>query len=72
MQKVIVQRLGELSGKPKTSGLHINPVMNAGREGGVQDDEITTVDSVQLKKLFSPAWLGIGAKKQTSKNMWHR
>ncbi|CAK7229219.1 hypothetical protein SCUCBS95973_007147 [Sporothrix curviconia] len=31
LQKELVQRLGELSGKPATSKLHIHPINNAGR-----------------------------------------
>ena len=41
LQKELVQRLGELSGKPATSKLHIHPVSNSGRELGGKDDEIS-------------------------------
>ncbi|KAJ5428733.1 hypothetical protein N7445_010187 [Penicillium cf. griseofulvum] len=30
LQKELIQRLGELSGKPETSGLHVHPVVNSG------------------------------------------
>ncbi|OTB06999.1 hypothetical protein M426DRAFT_318362 [Hypoxylon sp. CI-4A] len=70
LQKELVQRLGEQSGKPSTSKLHIHPVINAGRDGGGNDDEISTISSVQAKKLYSKkdAW---AEKKQSQKNQWH-
>ncbi|KAJ5822722.1 hypothetical protein N7447_005062 [Penicillium robsamsonii] len=51
LQKELVQRLGELSGKPETSGLHIHPVVNSGREHGVTDDEIS-VSFLRLEVKF--------------------
>ncbi|KAK6614450.1 TfdA family Taurine catabolism dioxygenase TauD [Botrytis cinerea] len=42
LQKELVQRIGLLSGKPSTSGLHIHPLLNPEREGyRVTDPEIT-------------------------------
>jgi Taurine catabolism dioxygenase TauD, TfdA family len=52
LQKELAQRLGELSGKPKTSGLHINPVLNSGREMGGSDDRI----SVLSRKMERTLW----------------
>ncbi|KAI8961008.1 TauD-domain-containing protein [Daldinia sp. FL1419] len=70
LQKELVQRLGELSGKPATSKLHIHPVINSGREHGGNDDEISTISSQQAKQLYSrkDVW---AEKKQTQKNQWH-
>ncbi|KAI1641743.1 TauD-domain-containing protein [Daldinia loculata] len=70
LQKELVQRLGELSGKPATSKLHIHPVINSGREHGGNDDEISTISSQQAKKLYSrkDVW---AEKKQSQKNQWH-
>ncbi|KAI0885449.1 TauD-domain-containing protein [Annulohypoxylon maeteangense] len=70
LQKELVQRLGELSGKPATSKLHIHPVINSGREGGGKDDEISTISSRQAKKLYSKniVW---SETKQTQRNQWH-
>ncbi|KAI1103150.1 TauD-domain-containing protein [Jackrogersella minutella] len=70
LQKELVQRLGELSGKPSTSKLHIHPVINSGREDGGKDDEISTISSQQAKKLYSKS-LVWSEKKQTQKNQWH-
>lgn len=68
-----MQRLGELSGKPATSKLHIHPVNNAGRDGGGRDDEISVISSQQAKKLYSDrfAAFGYGSKRQSGKNQWH-
>ncbi|KAI0377285.1 TauD-domain-containing protein [Hypomontagnella monticulosa] len=70
LQKELVQRLGELSGKPATSKLHIHPVINSGREHGDKDDEISTISSQQAKKLYAKniVW---SEKKQSQKNQWH-
>ena len=58
LQKKLAQKLGELTGKPATSGLHIHPVNNAGRGGAVNergevntDDEVSVISSEHLKKL---------------------
>ncbi|KAF2472719.1 TauD-domain-containing protein [Lindgomyces ingoldianus] len=46
LQRLLMQRLGELTGKPKTSRLHIHPVMNSeGESSG--DPEINTISSAQ-------------------------
>lgn len=70
LQKELVQRLGELSGKPSTSKLHIHPVNNAGREHGGEDDEISLISSRQAKKIYSDRFLKyIGVQSQ--KKQWH-
>ncbi|KAI0892163.1 TauD-domain-containing protein [Annulohypoxylon nitens] len=70
LQKELVQRLGELSGKPATSKLHIHPVINSGREDGDKDDEISTISSKQAKRLYSKSIVW-SEKKQTQRNQWH-
>lgn len=64
-----MQRLGELSGKPSTSKLHIHPVNNAGR-GDTNDDEISVISSTQAKKLNINRFLNYN-KKQSQKSQWH-
>lgn len=54
LQKKFIQRLGELSGKPSTSTLHIHPVLNNSNEFGVGDDEVSTISSLQRKKFYGP------------------
>jgi alpha-ketoglutarate-dependent taurine dioxygenase len=63
-------RLGELAGRPKTSGLHIHPILNSERELGGADPEISTISSVQHKKLYVKSRLDISEKKQSSAS-WH-
>ncbi|KAF2419888.1 taurine catabolism dioxygenase [Tothia fuscella] len=69
LQKKLIQKLGELAGKPKTSGLHIHPILNSERELGGEDPEISTISSEQHKKLYRKAD-DLAAKKQTSAQ-WH-
>jgi alpha-ketoglutarate-dependent taurine dioxygenase len=73
LQKELVQRLGELSGKPATSKLHIHPVSNAARDLGGKDHEISVISSAQAKKLYkgSNSTLFPDEKKQNGKAGWH-
>ncbi|KXT17283.1 hypothetical protein AC579_519 [Pseudocercospora musae] len=68
LQKRLIQRLGELSGKPATSKLHIHPVSNSGRRLGGGDDEISVISSEQAKQLYADRFVG---KKQSAKEGWH-
>lgn len=69
LQKELVSRLGELSGKPSTSKLHIHPIHNASR-GDNKDDEISVISSAQAKKLSLQRFLNYH-KTQTQKGQWH-
>jgi alpha-ketoglutarate-dependent taurine dioxygenase len=71
LQKELVQRLGELSGKPSTSKLHIHPVSNSGRELGGKDDEISVISSEQAKKIYKGKIFFQTEKKQSGKEGWH-
>ncbi|EAQ85321.1 hypothetical protein CHGG_09335 [Chaetomium globosum CBS 148.51] len=74
LQKELVDRLGKLSGKPETSGLHIHPVSNAAREHGGNDNEISVISSEQTKKLYADRLQGAftgGRHRQSGKNQWH-
>ncbi|KAK2760209.1 hypothetical protein FQN54_002276 [Arachnomyces sp. PD_36] len=71
LQKELAQRLGGLAGKPSTSGLHIHPVSNSGREDGGKDDEISVISSKQAKKLYKYRFFDTNKKKQSSKEAWH-
>ena len=69
-----MQRLGQLSGKPATSGLHIHPISNASREHGGKDNEISVISSEQQKKLYADRFAAagwIGERRQSNKNQWH-
>ncbi|AEO55632.1 hypothetical protein MYCTH_2051168 [Thermothelomyces thermophilus ATCC 42464] len=70
-QKNLILRLGELTGRPATSGLHIHPILNSERELGGDDLEISTISSIQNKKFYSKvAPETLSAKKQNS-GQWH-
>lgn len=74
LQKELAQRLGELSGKPSTSKLHIHPVSNSQRELGGKDDEISVISSEQGKKIYKKSFefiTGTQDKKQSAKEGWH-
>ncbi|KAL2202075.1 alpha-ketoglutarate-dependent sulfonate dioxygenase [Sarocladium strictum] len=69
VQKQLVQRLGELSGKPSSSKLHIHPVHNSSR-GDTKDDEISVISSARAKELRLRNFLSTN-KKQSNKSEWH-
>jgi alpha-ketoglutarate-dependent taurine dioxygenase len=74
LQKELVQRLGLLSGKPSTSGLHIHPIVNAGRDRGGSDNEISVISSVQNRKLYRRFAVKNNSphnKQQSSRREWH-
>lgn len=64
LQKELAQRLGELSGKPETSKLHIHPVRNVGNRLGGNENEISVISSDLAKQLSKE-------RPQTGKNGWH-
>ncbi|KAH7304355.1 hypothetical protein BKA65DRAFT_521379 [Rhexocercosporidium sp. MPI-PUGE-AT-0058] len=57
-QKALIQRIGELTGKPASSGLHVHPVMNDASTG---DAEISRIDSRTLKTLYRPNGSAVSA-----------
>ncbi|KAJ9142918.1 Taurine catabolism dioxygenase [Pleurostoma richardsiae] len=71
LQKKLILRLGELTGRPATSGLHIHPILNSERELGGSDPEISTISSVQHKKLYSRTAVDELSAKKTSSAQWH-
>ena len=52
LQKQLILRLGRLTGRPSTSGLHIHPILNSERELGGTDPEISTISSVQNRQFY--------------------
>ncbi|PKY00218.1 taurine catabolism dioxygenase [Aspergillus campestris IBT 28561] len=67
LQKELIQRLGELSGKPSTSGLHIHPIANSEREHSVKDNEISIISSKQRQTLYKDR----NTRRQSSRREWH-
>ena len=56
-QKVLGQKLGHLTGKPATSGLHRHALFNSKRglkvdENGKLDDEVSVINSDQFRHLY--------------------
>ncbi|KAF2400139.1 taurine catabolism dioxygenase [Trichodelitschia bisporula] len=72
LQKQLIIKLGELTGRPKTSGLHIHPILNTERELGGNDPEISTISSVQHQKFYKPGPKSdeLSPKKQYTAQ-WH-
>lgn len=71
VQKKLIQRMGELTGKPSTSTLHIHPILNPQRELGGNDLEISTISSRQRKSYFGKHdGKVIGGKRQQIE-AWH-
>jgi alpha-ketoglutarate-dependent taurine dioxygenase len=69
LQKELVQRLGELSKKPKTSGVHIHPFFNAGLPLGGDDNEIDVVSTEQNRIVFEHPRKFV--RRQTARQEWH-
>lgn len=63
LQKELAQSLGQLSGKPASSGLHIHPVSKFACEEGGVDDEISVISSRQAKKLYKRMFLDPGERR---------
>ena len=68
---MLVQRLGELSGKPSTSKLHIHPTVNIGKDlAGTKDKEISVIDSTRGRIIFK----GVQDRetiKASNTDQWH-
>ncbi|KAJ0422350.1 hypothetical protein BJY00DRAFT_280020 [Aspergillus carlsbadensis] len=58
LQKDLILKLGALTGRPAEHGLHIHPVVNDAREFGDPDPQISTINSLERKKLYKGAALG--------------
>lgn len=70
LQKRLVQRMGELTGKPETSTLHIHPILNNTSEFGVADAEISKISSVLRKKVFYKNHAGNNSRRYDAAR-WH-
>ncbi|KAL4946318.1 hypothetical protein BDV06DRAFT_218448 [Aspergillus oleicola] len=73
-QKVLGQKLGELTGKPETSKLHRHAVNNAGRkltvnEHGKLDDEISVISSETNRKYYGDRF--VNNSKHLASEGWH-
>ncbi|KAF2102764.1 taurine catabolism dioxygenase [Rhizodiscina lignyota] len=73
-QKLLGQKLGELTGKPASSKLHRHALSNSKRgiavdENGKLDDEISVISSEQNRKYYKDRF-GFNSKKLASEG-WH-
>lgn len=74
-QKVLGQKLGELTGKPATSGLHRHALSNSKRgiavdDTGKLDDEVSIISSEQTRKYYKEYFPSSGSKRLASYG-WH-
>ncbi|PLB45013.1 tfdA family taurine dioxygenase [Aspergillus steynii IBT 23096] len=65
IQKDLILRMGALTGRPSSHGLHIHPVTNDAREFGDPDPQISTISSEGRKKLYK------GSVYSTQAAVWH-
>lgn len=73
LQKKLILRLGELTGRPKTSSLHVHPLLNSARDLGGDDPEISTISSKQFNQFYNKKTHSteqINLKKQNNAQ-WH-
>ncbi|KAF2638925.1 alpha-ketoglutarate-dependent sulfonate dioxygenase [Massarina eburnea CBS 473.64] len=73
-QKVLGQKLGELTGKPETSKLHRHALSNSKRgiavdENGKLDDEVSVISS-DLNRAYYKDRFGYGSRRIASEG-WH-
>lgn len=71
LQKELILRLGNLAGRPATSGLHIHPILNSERELGGNDPEISTISSIQHEKFYKKANSDELSPKKQNTAQWH-
>lgn len=73
-QKILGQRLGELTGKPETSKLHRHALSNSKRgiavdENGKLDDEVSVISSEQNRKFYKDRYTPLS--KKLASHGWH-
>lgn len=73
-QKLLGQKLGELTGKPETSKLHRHALSNSKRgiavdENGKLDDEISVISSEQNRKFYKDKFEW--KSKKIASHGWH-
>ncbi|KAM5341594.1 hypothetical protein ACJ41O_014625 [Fusarium nematophilum] len=71
LQKKLILRLGELTGRPATSTLHIHPLLNSERELGGDDPEISTISSKQHEKFYRKTQDDGVVVTKRNNEIWH-
>jgi alpha-ketoglutarate-dependent taurine dioxygenase len=69
-QKVLCNKLGQLTGKPESSSLHIHPISNTSFQGN-NDDEISVISNDLATKIFCDRTVKLHERKQSLKKGWH-
>lgn len=70
LQKALCQKLGELTGKPADSTMHIHPISNQSFQCN-KDDEISVISNDLATKIFCDRKAEQHKKKQSLKKGWH-
>ncbi|RBA13599.1 TfdA family Taurine catabolism dioxygenase TauD [Fusarium proliferatum] len=71
LQKRLILKLGELTGAPRTSSLHIHPVRNNERTLGGKDAQISTISSLQTKNIYTAIEKDRATMKKANGEGWH-
>jgi alpha-ketoglutarate-dependent taurine dioxygenase len=72
LQKQFISRLGELTGRPTSSTLHIHPILNSTNEFGVGDHEVSTITSQYRKtRSFNDERPTLRKNTRKTEASWH-
>jgi alpha-ketoglutarate-dependent taurine dioxygenase len=71
LQKKFILRLGELTGRPTSSTVHIHPTLNHTNEYGVADGEISRITSQYRKHRPAAQKAGLRKNLRQSEASWH-
>ncbi|KAK2630025.1 hypothetical protein QTJ16_000845 [Diplocarpon rosae] len=72
LQKNFILKLGELTGRPASSSVHIHPTLNSHNEFGTNDAEISTISSARRKKsYFVPERPSLRKNTRATEAAWH-
>ncbi len=71
LQKELGQRLGDLTGKPKTSKLHIHPLSSFENESGAQDHNINIISTNKATKPAEDITKTYRTRKGGNLQGWH-
>ncbi|WFD25043.1 hypothetical protein MNAN1_000005 [Malassezia nana] len=72
-QKYLTNRLGQLTGKPPSSGLHIHPVYNSERKSNdsVIDEKGTLNKDLEISVISSNLFRSLGVAPRSGADEWH-
>jgi alpha-ketoglutarate-dependent taurine dioxygenase len=71
LQKKFILRLGELTGRPTSSTVHIHPILNNTSEFGVDDKEISTISSLYRKQKYERGQPSLRRNTRNTEASWH-